>query len=38
LLARGEKVLAEIREKGALDDSITGELKAAVGQFAETYA
>jgi len=38
LTTRHEKVLAAIREKGAIDDAITADLKTAVGQFAETYA
>jgi len=38
LTTRQEKILTELREKGAFDDSITNQLKAAVGQFAETYA
>jgi F-type H+-transporting ATPase subunit alpha len=38
LTTRQEKLLAKIKEKGALDDSITTELKSVVGQFAETYA
>src|SRR5271170_6286723 len=38
LTTRQEKILAQLREKGAFDDSITSQLKAAVTQFAETYA
>jgi len=38
LTTRHDKTLAQIREKGAIDDVITAELKAAVGQFTETYA
>jgi hypothetical protein len=30
--------MAQLREKGAFDDKITEQLKAAIGQFAETYA
>jgi hypothetical protein len=30
--------MKQLREKGAFDDSITNPLKAAVGQFVETYA
>jgi F-type H+-transporting ATPase subunit alpha len=38
LTTRQEKLLAQIREKGALDDAITAELKTAIGGFVETYA
>src|SRR5450755_1423988 len=38
LSTRQEKLLAKLRDKGAFDDNITSQLKAAVGQFAETYA
>src|SRR5271156_2830032 len=38
LTTRQDKILAQLREKGAFDDSITSQLKACVGQFAETYA
>jgi F-type H+-transporting ATPase subunit alpha len=38
LTTQHEKVLAELREKGAFDDSITSQLKTIVGRFAETYA
>ena len=38
LTTRHDKVLGMIRDKGAIDDTITAELKTAVGQFAETYA
>jgi F-type H+/Na+-transporting ATPase subunit alpha len=38
LTTRQEKLLAELREKGAFDDSISSQLKTVVGQFAETYA
>ena len=38
LSTRQEKTMAQLREKGAFDDAITSELKAAIGQFAETYA
>jgi F-type H+-transporting ATPase subunit alpha len=38
LTTRQEKILAQLREKRAFDDTITEQLKAAVGQFAETYA
>ena len=37
LTTRHDKLLAQIREKGAIDDAITAELKSAIGQFAETY-
>ena len=37
LSTRQEKLVTELRDKGAFDDSITGQLKTAVGQFAETY-
>ena len=38
LTSRQDKVLAQLREKGAFDDNITSQLKTAIGQFAETYA
>jgi len=38
LTTRQDKILAELREKGAFDDSISSQLKTVVGQFAETYA
>ena len=38
LTTRQDKILAQLREKGAFDDSITAQLKACVTQFAETYA
>src|SRR5476649_384730 len=38
LRTRQEPLMKQLREKGAFDDSITNPLKAAVGQFAETYA
>ena len=38
LTTRQDKILAQLREKGAFDDSITEQLKACVSQFAETYA
>jgi F-type H+-transporting ATPase subunit alpha len=38
LTTRQEGLMSKIREKGALDDSITSELKSVIGQFAETYA
>ena len=38
LTTRQDKLLAQIREKGAIDDAITAELKSAIGGFAETYA
>jgi F-type H+-transporting ATPase subunit alpha len=38
LTTRNEKLLGQIRDKGALDDSITAELKSVIGKFAETYA
>jgi len=37
LTTRQEEILAAIRTKGAFDDEISNKLKAAVGQFAETY-
>jgi F-type H+-transporting ATPase subunit alpha len=38
LTTRQDKILAQIREKGAFNDEITNQLKTVVGQFAETYA
>jgi len=38
LTTRNEKLLGQIRDKGALDDAIQAELKTVVGKFAETYA
>src|SRR5471032_2948836 len=38
LTSRQEAILAQLREKGAFDDGITSQLKACIGQFAETYA
>src|SRR5271155_4786985 len=38
LTTRQDKLLAQLREKGAFTDEITTPLKAAVSQFAETYA
>jgi F-type H+-transporting ATPase subunit alpha len=38
LSTRNDALLGKIRDKGALDDTIIGELKQVVGQFAETYA
>jgi F-type H+-transporting ATPase subunit alpha len=38
LTTQQEKLLGQIRDKGALDDSITAELKTVIGKFAETYA
>jgi F-type H+-transporting ATPase subunit alpha len=38
LTTRQDKILAQLREKGAFDDSITAQLKTCVTQFAETYA
>src|ERR1700722_18894520 len=38
LTTRQDKILAQLREKGAFDDNITAQLKACVTQFAETYA
>jgi F-type H+-transporting ATPase subunit alpha len=38
LTTQHDKVLAELREKGAFDDSITSQLKTIIGRFAETYA
>jgi len=38
LTTQHEKVLAELREKNAFDDSITSQLKTIVSRFAETYA
>ena len=37
LTTRQEAILAQLREKGAFDDDITKKLKAAIGEFAETY-
>ncbi len=37
LTTRQEGLLAKIRDKAAFDDEITGELKKALGQFAEIY-
>jgi len=37
LSTRQDKLLAQIRDKGAFDDVITAQLKSAVAQFAETY-
>jgi F-type H+-transporting ATPase subunit alpha len=37
LTTRHEKTLAALRDKKAFDDAIIAELKAAIGQFAETY-
>ena len=33
----GESVLGKIRDKGAIDDDITNDLKAAVGEFKTSY-
>jgi len=38
LTTRQDKIMAQIRDKGAFDDAITAELKAAITQFTETYA
>src|SRR5471032_2678037 len=38
LTNRQGEVMAQLREKGAFDDGITSQLKACIGQFAETYA
>jgi F-type H+-transporting ATPase subunit alpha len=38
LTTRQKDVLDQLREKAAFDDDITKKLKAAIGQFAETYA
>ncbi len=38
LTTRQDKILAQLREKGAFTDEITNQLKTVVGQFAETYA
>jgi F-type H+/Na+-transporting ATPase subunit alpha len=38
LKTQHEKLLTQLREKGAFDDAITAELKKIVGSFAETYA
>jgi F-type H+-transporting ATPase subunit alpha len=38
LTSRQEPLMKQLREKAAFDDSITTPLKAAIGQFAETYA
>jgi F0F1-type ATP synthase alpha subunit len=37
LTTRKEAVLAKIRDKGAIDDDITADLKAAVGEFKTSY-
>jgi F-type H+-transporting ATPase subunit alpha len=37
LTNRQADLLAKLREKGAIDDELSKALKAAVGQFAETY-
>jgi F-type H+-transporting ATPase subunit alpha len=37
LTTRQDKVLDLLRDKGAFDDVITGQLKPAIAQFAETY-
>jgi F-type H+/Na+-transporting ATPase subunit alpha len=37
LTTRQEGLLAKVREKAAFDDEITGELKKALTQFAESY-
>ncbi|HUB66299.1 MAG TPA: F0F1 ATP synthase subunit alpha [Candidatus Methylacidiphilales bacterium] len=37
LATRQDKLLAQIREKAAFDDTLTAQLKAAVTQFAESY-
>jgi F-type H+-transporting ATPase subunit alpha len=37
LTTRQEKLMTAIREKGALDEGIINELKAVIGQFADTY-
>jgi F-type H+-transporting ATPase subunit alpha len=38
LTTRDEALLGQIRDKGALDDTLIAELKKVVGGFAETYA
>ena len=38
LTTQHDKVLGELRDKAAFDDSITSQLKTIVGRFAETYA
>ena len=38
LVNQQQDLLGKIREKGALDDEITGKLKDVLGKFAETYA
>ncbi len=38
LTTRKDAVLAKIRDKGAIDDDITADLKAAVGEFKSSYA
>ena len=37
LTTRSEKVLGAIREKKAIDDAITADLKTAVGEFKAGY-
>ncbi len=37
LTTRKDAVLAKIRDKGAIDDDITADLKAAVGEFKTSY-
>src|ERR1700743_2306327 len=37
LSTRQTDLLAKLREKGAIDDELSKALKAAIGQFAETY-
>src|SRR5215207_9200190 len=37
LTTRKEAVLGKIRDKGAIDDDITNDLKAAVGEFKSSY-
>ena len=37
LKLRNESTLVAIREKGALDDALIGQLKEAIGAFADSY-
>jgi F-type H+-transporting ATPase subunit alpha len=37
MTTRKEAVLGKLRDKGAIDDEITGELKTAVGEFKTSY-
>ena len=37
LTTRKDAVLGKIRDKGAIDDDITNDLKAAVGEFKTSY-